>query len=111
MRKKSILKTIFITSILLVSLVSFENVSRAHFNLNDHEISAVDTKTITIQKTFDRNTRIPSSIPYNKDGYVGTLKRHARPDYTDYSANKVTYTYSGVVAKSSGGGIGIGGGY
>lgn len=60
----------------------------------------VSKKNIVVQETHERNKKVPSSISYDRDGYVGTLKRHIRPDYTDISGNKVTYTYSGVAYKT-----------
>lgn len=99
MNKKNFLKTIFLTCLILVLAFVIENVSSINQS-TEEETFNVSTKNIVVQETHERNTRIPSSISYDKDGYVGTLKRHARPDYTDNSANKVTYTYSGVAYKS-----------
>lgn len=99
MNKKSFFKTIFLTCILLVFTFVVENVLSVNPS-KENEPFDVSTKNIVIQETHERNTRIPSSISYDRDGYVGTLKRHKRPDYTDISTNKVTYTYSGVAYKT-----------
>ena len=99
MNKKSFFKNIFLTCILLVFTFVVENVLSVNPS-KENEPFDVSTKNIVVQETHERNTRIPSSISYDRDGYVGTLKRHKRPDYTDLSANKVTYTYSGVAYKT-----------
>ena len=99
MNKKSFLKTIFLTCIVLVFTFIVENVLSVNPSKENEPID-VSTKNIVVQETHERNKKVPSSISYDMEGYVGNLKRHARPDYTDISANKVTYTYSGVAYKS-----------
>ncbi|MDO5018537.1 MAG: hypothetical protein Q4E02_04480 [Lagierella massiliensis] len=106
--KTLIKKTIAISmSILLIGSVPLTTISNGYVKENKGSVTAVETKYVSITRKYKRGTRVPASIPYQQDGFGGYLKRASRYSYVE--GDYIFWNFSGTVARSSGGGIGIGG--